>query len=159
MIGEWFRSGGGRVVGNWPVRGELEAPYGGRLTDQQSTHVKPVPSETRGHRRVRTHPARIALEIRHGTIPSVTRPLNRHHSLEELEDERWPAPSGDATRLVATPHALRRKPIGEPTVEDMGLLIGQNEGLPHLLPPASEALRLDPMAEGQWTRVICRPRY
>ncbi|SCY89492.1 hypothetical protein SAMN02745898_104524 [Streptomyces sp. 136MFCol5.1] len=99
-------------------------------------YAKPVPSETRGHRRVRTHSARIALEIRHGTIPSVTRPLNRHHSLEELKDERWPAPSGDATRLVATPHALRRKPIGELTVEDMRLLIGQNEGLPHLLPPA-----------------------
>ncbi|WP_371799714.1 contact-dependent growth inhibition system immunity protein [Streptomyces sp. NBC_01707] len=55
----------------------------------------------------------------------MTRPLNRHHSLEELKDERWPAPSGDATRLVATPHALRRKPIGELTVEGMRLLIGQ----------------------------------
>ncbi|MEU8832716.1 hypothetical protein [Streptomyces sp900116325] len=31
---------------------------------------------------------------------------------------------------MATPHVLRRKPIGELTVEDMGLLIGQNESLP-----------------------------
>lgn len=30
----------------------------------------------------------------------------------------------------------------------MGLLTGQGEGLPHLLPPALEVLRLDPMAEG-----------
>ncbi|MGY4905332.1 contact-dependent growth inhibition system immunity protein [Streptomyces sp. 900116325] len=78
----------------------------------------------------------------------MTRPLNLDRSLEELEDDRWPAPSGDATRFVATAHALRRKPIGELTVEDMRLLIGQNEGLPHLLPPALEVLRLDPMAEG-----------
>ncbi|MFE4801034.1 contact-dependent growth inhibition system immunity protein [Streptomyces sp. NPDC056708] len=78
----------------------------------------------------------------------MTRPLNRDRSLEGLEDDRWPAPSGDATRLVATAHALRRKPIGELTVEDMRLLIRQNEGLPYLLPLALEVLRLDPMAEG-----------
>ncbi|MCX4537958.1 contact-dependent growth inhibition system immunity protein (plasmid) [Streptomyces sp. NBC_00841] len=78
----------------------------------------------------------------------MTRPLNRDRSLEELEDDRWPVPSGDATRLVATAHALRRKPIGELTVEDMRLLIRQNEGLPYLLPLALEVLRLDPMAEG-----------
>ncbi|KOT30617.1 hypothetical protein ADK41_32035 [Streptomyces caelestis] len=65
-----------------------------------------------------------------------------------MENDRWPAPPADATRLIATAHALRRKPIGELTVEDMRLLIGQNEGLPHLLPPALEVLRLDPTAEG-----------
>ncbi|MFE7040015.1 contact-dependent growth inhibition system immunity protein [Streptomyces atratus] len=68
--------------------------------------------------------------------------------VKDLEDDRWPAPSGDATRLVATAHALRRKPIGELTVEDMRLLIRQNEGLPYLLPLALEVLQLDPMAEG-----------
>ncbi|MFD7772052.1 contact-dependent growth inhibition system immunity protein [Streptomyces sp. NPDC059787] len=78
----------------------------------------------------------------------MTRPLNRDLSLEELENDRWPAPSGDATRLVATATALRRKPIGELTVEDMRLLIRQNEGLPYLLPLALEVLRQDPMAEG-----------
>ncbi|MEU0602492.1 contact-dependent growth inhibition system immunity protein [Streptomyces sp. NPDC006393] len=78
----------------------------------------------------------------------MTRLVNRDRSLEELERDRWPAPSGDATRLVATAHELRRKPIGALTVEDMRLLIGQNIGLTHLLPLALEVLRLDPMAEG-----------
>ncbi|MGJ3561833.1 contact-dependent growth inhibition system immunity protein [Streptomyces sp. INA 01156] len=49
---------------------------------------------------------------------------------------------------MATAHALRRKPIGELTVEDMRLLIRQNVSLAHLLPLALEVLRLDPMAEG-----------
>ncbi|MFF7884139.1 contact-dependent growth inhibition system immunity protein [Streptomyces sp. NPDC020794] len=76
------------------------------------------------------------------------RPLNRDRSLEELERDRWPAPSADATRLVATAHALRLRPIGELTVEDMRLLIGQDIGLPYLLPLALEVLRDSPMAEG-----------
>ncbi len=45
-------------------------------------------------------------------------------------------------------HALRRRPIGKLTVEDMRLLIGQNVGLSYLLPLALEVLRDDPMAEG-----------
>ncbi|MGW1271475.1 contact-dependent growth inhibition system immunity protein [Streptomyces sp. NPDC002491] len=57
-------------------------------------------------------------------------------------------PIGRSTRLVVTAHALRRRPIGELTVEDMRLLIGQDIGLPYLLPLALEVLRDDPMAEG-----------
>lgn len=76
------------------------------------------------------------------------RPLNRDRSLEELERACWPAPSADDTRLVATALALRRRPIGELTVEDMRLLIGQDIGLPYLLPLALEMLRENPMAEG-----------
>jgi len=45
-------------------------------------------------------------------------------------------------------HALRCRPIGELTVEDMRLLIGQDVGLAYLLPLALEVLRDDPMAEG-----------
>ncbi|MBD0675166.1 hypothetical protein BU198_31820 [Streptomyces sp. CBMA156] len=74
--------------------------------------------------------------------------MNRDRSLEELERERWPAPSGDVTRLVATAHALRRKPIGELTVEELRLLIRQDVGLTHVLPVALEVLQDDPMAEG-----------
>nr|WP_276613946.1 contact-dependent growth inhibition system immunity protein [Streptomyces sp. A0642] len=37
---------------------------------------------------------------------------------------RHPAASADDTRLVTTAHALRRRTIGELTVEDMRLLIG-----------------------------------
>ncbi len=80
--------------------------------------------------------------------PSVTRLVNRDRSLEELERDRWPAPSGNVTRLVATVHALRRKPIGELTVEDLRLLVRQDVGLADVLPVALEVLRDDPMAEG-----------
>ncbi|MGW2464679.1 contact-dependent growth inhibition system immunity protein [Streptomyces sp. NPDC001761] len=78
----------------------------------------------------------------------MTRPLDRDRSLEELERDCWPAPSADDTRLITTAHALRRRPIGELTVEDMRLLIGQDIGLPYLLPLAVEVLGKNPMAEG-----------
>ncbi|MFI8183979.1 contact-dependent growth inhibition system immunity protein [Actinacidiphila glaucinigra] len=78
----------------------------------------------------------------------VTRPLDRDRSLEELERDCWPDPRPDATRLITTAHTLRRRPIGELTVEDMRLLIGQDIGLPYLLPLAVEVLRENPMAEG-----------
>ncbi|MEU4091639.1 contact-dependent growth inhibition system immunity protein [Streptomyces sp. NPDC026673] len=87
-------------------------------------------------------------EIRSWDDRSVTRPLDRDRSLEELARDRWPAPSADATRLITTAHALRHRPIGELTVEDMRLLIGQDIGLPYLLPLAVEVLRENPMAEG-----------
>ncbi|MFD4693904.1 contact-dependent growth inhibition system immunity protein [Streptomyces sp. NPDC058463] len=50
--------------------------------------------------------------------------------LEELERDRGQAPSPDATRLIATAHALRSRPVGTLTVEDLRLLIGQDIGLP-----------------------------
>ncbi|MER5474310.1 contact-dependent growth inhibition system immunity protein [Streptomyces sp. NPDC002685] len=78
----------------------------------------------------------------------MTHPLHRDRSLEELERDRWPAPSADDTRLVATALALRRRPIGELTVEDMRVLIRQDIGLPYLLPLALEVLRDNPMQEG-----------
>ncbi|MFF4530346.1 contact-dependent growth inhibition system immunity protein [Streptomyces sp. NPDC001407] len=78
----------------------------------------------------------------------VARRTNPDRSLEELEDDRWPAPAADATRLVATVHALRRRPIGSLTVEDLRVLIGQDVGLPYLLPVAMSVLREDPLAEG-----------
>ncbi|MFD9001546.1 contact-dependent growth inhibition system immunity protein [Streptomyces sp. NPDC059582] len=74
--------------------------------------------------------------------------MNRDRSLDELEHDSWPALSGEATRLVKTAYALRSKPLGELTVEDMRLLIRQNVGLTYLLPLALEVLRVDPMAEG-----------
>ncbi|MFD7866445.1 contact-dependent growth inhibition system immunity protein [Streptomyces sp. NPDC057682] len=78
----------------------------------------------------------------------MTHHVDRARSLEELERAGCPEPSPDSSRLVTTAHALRRRPIGELTVEDMRLLIGQHMGLPHLLPLALEVLRENPMAEG-----------
>ncbi|MET9347553.1 contact-dependent growth inhibition system immunity protein [Streptomyces termitum] len=78
----------------------------------------------------------------------MTRLVNRDRSLEELEHDRWSAPSGGETRLMATVRELRRKPIGGLTVEDIRLLIRQDVGLVYLLPLAVEILRSDPLAEG-----------
>ncbi|MEU8765060.1 contact-dependent growth inhibition system immunity protein [Streptomyces sp. NPDC048659] len=78
----------------------------------------------------------------------MTRLVNRDRSLEELERDCWPAPSGGETRLMATARELRRKPISDLTVEDLRLLIKQDIGLAYLLPLAVEVLRADPLAEG-----------
>lgn len=74
--------------------------------------------------------------------------MDRSRSLEELEGARWPAPPADATYLMATVHALRSKPVGTLTVEDLRLLIGQDVGLPVLLALAVEVLRDNPLAAG-----------
>ncbi|MFF3327818.1 contact-dependent growth inhibition system immunity protein [Streptomyces sp. NPDC002889] len=78
----------------------------------------------------------------------MTRTVDRARSLEELERDCWPAPPADATRLAVTAHALRSKPIGELTIEDMRMLIRQDVGLPYLLPLALDVLRGNPLAEG-----------
>ncbi|WP_432072390.1 contact-dependent growth inhibition system immunity protein [Streptomyces wuyuanensis] len=71
----------------------------------------------------------------------MTNSIDRQLSLEELEGQRWPEPSPDATGLVRAVHALRARPIGSLTVEELRRLIGQNVGLPYLLPLALEILR------------------
>lgn len=68
----------------------------------------------------------------------MTRSLDRDRFLEELERDCRPAPSAGDTRLVTTAHALRRRPIGEPTVEDMRLSTGQDIGLPCCEPRQGE---------------------
>ncbi|MFG3296598.1 contact-dependent growth inhibition system immunity protein [Streptomyces sp. NPDC048179] len=78
----------------------------------------------------------------------MTGTAERERCLEELERDRWPAPPAGASRLAVTVHALRRRPVGELSVEDLHLMIGQNVGLAHLLPLAVEILRDDPMAQG-----------
>ncbi|MFF1796128.1 contact-dependent growth inhibition system immunity protein, partial [Kitasatospora sp. NPDC058263] len=84
--------------------------------------------------------------------------MNRVPSPTDLEPDREPdresgrgpdLPVG-ATRLVATAHAPRRKPVGELTVEDLRLLIRQDVGLPPLLPRALDVLRDDPMVAGDF---------
>ncbi|AWI29595.1 contact-dependent growth inhibition system immunity protein [Streptomyces tirandamycinicus] len=67
--------------------------------------------------------------------------FDRQRSLEELEGRRWPEPSPDATDLVKSVHALRARPIGLLGVEELRRLIGQDVGLPFLLPLALEILR------------------
>jgi hypothetical protein len=74
----------------------------------------------------------------------------RQQSLEEIEGDAWgDAPEG-ATRLVATVHELRRKPIGKLDVEDLRILLGQQIGVPTLVPRALDVLEHDPLAEGDY---------
>ncbi|WP_431683839.1 contact-dependent growth inhibition system immunity protein [Kitasatospora sp. KL5] len=68
-------------------------------------------------------------------------------SLDDLEGAR-PSPGPDATRLVATAHALHRLPLRDLGAEGLRLLIGQNVGLRFLVPVAPDLLEVDPAAEG-----------
>ncbi|WP_327436601.1 MULTISPECIES: contact-dependent growth inhibition system immunity protein [unclassified Streptomyces] len=67
--------------------------------------------------------------------------INRSLSLEELEHKSWPAPPLDSTGLVRTVHALRKRPIQSLDPYELGRMIGQDVGLPWLLPLAVEILR------------------
>ncbi|WP_406642844.1 contact-dependent growth inhibition system immunity protein [Amycolatopsis sp. WGS_07] len=67
-----------------------------------------------------------------------------------MEDDYWGAPPADATRLMATAYALRRKPIGTLDAEDLRLLLGQQEGVEVLTPLALAQLEAGPLAEGDF---------
>ncbi|MCX4588092.1 contact-dependent growth inhibition system immunity protein [Streptomyces sp. NBC_01481] len=67
--------------------------------------------------------------------------IDRERSLEGLEGHRWPDPPPDATGLVKAVHELRKRPIGSLTADELRRLIGQDVGLPWLLPLALEILR------------------
>jgi hypothetical protein len=75
-------------------------------------------------------------------------PADRRRSLDDLEAPGWGDPPPGSTRLVAVAHELRRKPLGELSVEDLRVLIGQGISLDRLVPLAIERLRADPLAEG-----------
>jgi hypothetical protein len=74
----------------------------------------------------------------------------REQSLEEIEGDAWGDAPADASKLVATVHELRRKPIGSLEVEDLRVLLGQREGVPVLVPRALHILEHDPLAEGDY---------
>ncbi|MEV5122272.1 contact-dependent growth inhibition system immunity protein [Streptomyces decoyicus] len=80
------------------------------------------------------------------------RPFDRRCSVEELEGHTWPAPPEGSTSLVKSVHDLRRRPVGELTPEELARLIGQNVGLPWILPLAVELLRdtASHQAAGGW---------
>lgn len=70
-------------------------------------------------------------------------------TLEELEGQNWGEPTYDSY-LVKTIHRLRRKPIGEFTVEDLRITLGQQLGMEHLMALALEHLEVDPLVEGDF---------
>lgn len=71
----------------------------------------------------------------------------RQKTLDELEGVSWGPPTYDSY-LVQTCHRLRTKPVGEFDLEDLRIMIGQNIGLPYLLPLALERLEENPWAAG-----------
>src|SRR5690348_3372567 len=73
----------------------------------------------------------------------------RNKTLRELEGQDWGEPNFPS-HLVATCHALRRKPLRDFTVEDLRIMIGQNFSLNYLIPLAIEHLRRDPLSAGDY---------
>lgn len=68
-------------------------------------------------------------------------------TLEQLEGEDWGEPDYDS-HLVTETYRLRRKPLAEFTAEDLRVMIGQQIGLPHLVPLALDLLERDPFVSG-----------
>ncbi|MEV6321404.1 contact-dependent growth inhibition system immunity protein [Nocardia sp. NPDC051787] len=71
-------------------------------------------------------------------------------TLEQIDGVVWPPPPSDATRLMKTVHALRRKMIRALSVEDLRTLLGQREGVGVLVPRTLDLLEQDPLAEGDY---------
>lgn len=75
--------------------------------------------------------------------------FDRSKSLQQLEGQDWGEPTYDS-HLVTECHRLRRIPIREFTAENLRIMIGQQIGLPYLIPLALELLRGDPFTAGDF---------
>jgi hypothetical protein len=75
--------------------------------------------------------------------------IDRNKCLQDLEGKDWGEPTYDS-HLVTECHRLRRVPLREFTAESLRILIGQQIGLPYLVPMALEMLRADPFTEGDY---------
>ncbi|WP_172894120.1 contact-dependent growth inhibition system immunity protein [Micromonospora purpureochromogenes] len=71
-------------------------------------------------------------------------------TIEQLEREISPDPGPNATSLARRCTDLRRKPLVELTVEDLRIMLGQEIGVPALLPRAVQVLLHDPLAKGDY---------
>ena len=74
---------------------------------------------------------------------------SRQQCLDELEGKEWEPPDY-GSHLVRTCHQLRKKPIGEFTIEDLRIMIGQQIGLGFLIPLALDEIEQNPLAEGDF---------
>ncbi|MFI1187336.1 contact-dependent growth inhibition system immunity protein [Streptomyces californicus] len=70
----------------------------------------------------------------------MNRKVDETKSLEQLEGVKWPAPPPDATGLVKASYGLRKLPIGRLNAHELSRLIGQDIGVPWLLPLALDLL-------------------
>jgi hypothetical protein len=69
--------------------------------------------------------------------------------LEQLEGENWGEPEYDSY-LVQTIHKLRRKPVGQFTIEDLRIMLSQKVGMEHFTPLALDRLEADPFVSGDF---------
>lgn len=75
------------------------------------------------------------------------RQIDLTKTLDELEEESWGEPVYKSG-LVIHAHALRKKPLGEFSNEDLRLLILQEISLDFLLPLALDRLAENPLESG-----------
>ena len=75
--------------------------------------------------------------------------FDRSKSLQELEAKDWGEPTYDS-HLVTECHRLRRVPLRHFTAENLRIMIGQQIGLPYLIPLALELLHGDPFTAGDF---------
>jgi contact-dependent growth inhibition (CDI) system CdiI-like immunity protein len=73
--------------------------------------------------------------------------FDRNKSLQQLDGQEWDEPTYDL-HLVTECHRLRRVPLRDFTAENLRIMIGQQIGLPYLVPVALELLRTDPFTAG-----------
>ena len=78
----------------------------------------------------------------------MTRKPIDHLTLTQIEARDWGSAPADATGLVRTILELRHKPLAQFTAEDLRICIGQDVGLPSLMPRALDLLEREPLAEG-----------
>ncbi|MEU8332464.1 contact-dependent growth inhibition system immunity protein [Micromonospora sp. NPDC048839] len=69
-------------------------------------------------------------------------------TIEQLERDVWTDLGPEATSLIRRCTELRRTPLTEFTVEDLRIMLGQEIGVPALLPLAVPVLLNDPLVEG-----------
>jgi hypothetical protein len=75
--------------------------------------------------------------------------LDTARTLDELDPPPWGTPSYDS-HLVRTCHRLRKKPIGQLSVEDLRIMIGQGIGLQWLIPLPLDILEVNPLSQGDF---------
>jgi CDI immunity proteins len=79
-------------------------------------------------------------------------PWSRSKTLEELEGIKLTEPVVPMTPLVQKVHRLYSVPVEAFSTENLRLMIGQQCGLPYLVPIALEALDADPWVSGDLYR-------
>lgn len=71
-------------------------------------------------------------------------------SLEQLEGVAWEEPDQADTVMVQRLHALRKKPIGSLTDDEVRLAVSQRVGAPFILDVAFQRLTRDPLLDANF---------